>query len=64
MAYLKDIIIDCQQSGCIKQARKEVFDRWNGSCGKYCSAHAKQKLQELKRLEPISHPDPLRHGGI
>src|SRR5262249_47536141 len=55
MAYIGEIISQCQYPGCILQARRELFDKWNGSCGKFCTPHAKLKLKERERLE---NPNP------
>ena len=44
MAYIKELKVKCVT--CDKRATKEVFDRWNGSCGKYCTDCARRKLKE------------------
>jgi len=49
MAYIKDLKEKCIL--CPRRATKEVIDRWNGSCGKFCTACAKVKLKQLQAYE-------------
>jgi hypothetical protein len=49
MAYLKALWWKCDS--CDRRATKEVIDRWNGSCGKFCSDCAKRKLREVLNYE-------------
>lgn len=51
MAYVKELKADCSHYGCSKQATREVFNNRNGSVGKFCTAHAGQKVRELNRIE-------------
>ena len=53
MAYLRDLDLHCQYGGhaCVKPARKELFNRQNGSCGIFCAQHAKVRLKALESIE-------------
>ena len=37
MAYAQELRTHCSVTGCGKWATVEVFDRWNGSLGKFCN---------------------------
>lgn len=49
VAYLKDLAVTC--ATCSKRAAKELIDRWNGSCGRFCSDCAKVRLREALARE-------------
>jgi hypothetical protein len=49
VAYLKYLQVKC--AACPKRASKEVFDRWNGSCGKFCARCAEAKLKQQLKAE-------------
>tara|TARA_Y100000310_G_scaffold311516_1_gene357841 strand:+ start:497 stop:664 length:168 start_codon:yes stop_codon:yes gene_type:complete len=51
MAYLIKLDLSCKESYCKVRASVEVFDRFNGSRGKFCSKHGQAKLKRLKQLE-------------
>ncbi len=51
MAYIKDLTSDKCQLCHIKRATKEVIDRWNGSCGKFCTPCAQTKLRQVLAYE-------------
>ncbi len=51
MAYLRSISQSCQHPLCEKRATFELINRWNASCGVFCSRHAKAKMQEHLRNE-------------
>jgi hypothetical protein len=49
MAYIKSLEQKCESCG--KKATKEVIDRWNGSCGSFCTECAKTRLKQVLRYE-------------
>ena len=50
MAYIKRVVDPCYNTLCDKEARWEVFSRWNSSLGKFCRHHAEQiKRQQHER---------------
>jgi len=50
MAYLRDIRDDCSACG-MRRATFELFNRRNGSCGKFCKQCGKVRLKALLRAE-------------
>lgn len=56
MAYFKTLTTTCARGGCSLPAKVEVFNRWNASCGKYCTVHGNQEVNKLKRLETEPKP--------
>jgi hypothetical protein len=48
MAYAKDIEDKCMTGGCGKRATKEVFNKINAPCGKFCADHAKMRVAAIK----------------
>lgn len=51
MAYIRDICNSpCSRCGIV-MATKEVINRFNAPCGKFCTRCAKQKLAELEKAE-------------
>lgn len=52
MAYIKKLEEKC--SCCDRKATSEVIDRWNGSCGKFCTSCAKTKLKQVLYYEKTS----------
>lgn len=55
MAYMKKLKEKCRM--CTRIATVEVFDRWNGSCGKFCSSCAKTKLKQLLSFEKLDESE-------
>ena len=52
MAYRLHIVPSrCPFADCSGKATFEVFNQYNGSIGKYCGAHAKQKEDTIQRME-------------
>lgn len=48
-AYMNDLKKRCYV--CAGPARVEVFNRFNASCGYFCTQHGKMKVNELDKSE-------------
>lgn len=49
MAYLRDLKQSCQYCG--RNATKELVNRFNSPCGRFCSSCARAELKRLLRSE-------------
>jgi hypothetical protein len=49
-AYLRALVDrSCSIESCSHKAVVEVFDRWNGSVGKFCRQHGEKEVTRLNR---------------
>ena len=51
-AHSRPLELVCYQNGCRKQATEEVFNTYNASQGKFCKAHAAQRVAALTEPPP------------
>jgi len=51
MAFLRELIIQCEDRGCTKRAVVELVSWDNFSIGKFCRVHGKSMLAERLKLE-------------
>lgn len=63
MAYLKELVTECDAPGCSKAGRVELFNRWNTRIGAFCRACGKARLRKLEESETRDMgPIPLATG--
>jgi hypothetical protein len=51
MAYLRELIRNCEHPGCYKNTVVELISHDNFSIGKFCRVHGKSKLTEWLKQE-------------
>ena len=51
-AYSLPFTSQCKRPLCPRQAKEEVYDRWNGFRGRYCVPCAKRLVRELNQSLP------------
>lgn len=61
MAYLKELIHECQNGYCRKRAVVEVFNHFNSSMGIFCRPCSKAKVREVELREraEFNAPPPV-----
>lgn len=62
MAYLKPLILKCDEPDCHTPARAQLYNQGNALLGQFCNRHAEAKLEALTAVEHRAYQDGLRNA--